>query len=331
MAQACARALGRAASAARLGRARRGRGASGSAAASAGGAGGGAGADTAEELAANKCFGGVQRRVALESSALGCRTTLSVYEPPQAAGGRVPVVYWLSGLTCDDTNFVFKAGAQRAAARLGVALVCPDTSPRGVGVEGEAESWDFGVAAGFYVDATTPKWAKHWNTRTYVEQELPEVLKQLYGSWMDVDTASISGHSMGGHGALTVGLRNAHKPYRSISAFAPIVNPSAPDCPWGQKAFAGYLGEQDKEAWKQYDACELLRAYSGTPMPILVDTGDADTFLEAQLKPERLVAAAEASGNAATVRMQPGYDHSYYFIATFIEEHLEFHAKHLFP
>jgi len=275
-------------------------------------------------------FGGMSKQFTHESSCCACTMQFTVFFPPQAEAGPVPVVYYLSGLTCDDTNFTFKAGAQRAAAELGLALVAPDTSPRGHGVEGEKDSYDFGVGAGFYVDATVEKW-RHWRMRQYVEEELPAVLRANFGDKLDTATCSIMGHSMGGHGALTVGLRNAHKPYRSISAFSPIANPTAADCPWGQKALAGYLGGSDKGAWAQYDACELLKSYSGQPIAVLVDQGMADNFLSSQLHPERLVAAAAPGANQGMVevRNHEGYDHSYFFIATFVEDHLRFHAKHL--
>ena len=280
----------------------------------------------ATQTSSNKCFGGHHRRYTHASTELGCSMTFSVYFPPAAATAKVPVVYFLSGLTCTDENFSHKAGAQRVAAELGLALVMPDTSPRGLAVPGEADAWDFGVGAGFYVDATEEKW-RAWRMFSYVEHELPMLLfKDAQFASLDVERASVMGHSMGGHGALVLGLRNTGR-YKSISAFAPICNPC--DVPWGQKAFSGYLGP-DRETWKKYDACELIGAHDGVCPPILVDVGTEDTFLETQLKPERLVAAAKSSSyTGLTLRMQEGYDHSYFFIATFVEDHLRHHAAAL--
>ncbi|KAG2482418.1 hypothetical protein HYH03_018653 [Edaphochlamys debaryana] len=281
---------------------------------------------TAEEISANKQFGGWNRRYKHKSKSLGCDMTFTVYFPPAAASGKVPVLYFLSGLTCNDENFIIKSGAQRAAAARGVALVAPDTSPRGLGVEGEAESWDFGVGAGFYVNATQDKW-KNWRMYEYVTEELPALLASAaLGSPLDLGRASVFGHSMGGHGALVAGLRNPQK-FRSISAFSPICNPC--NAPWGVKAFTGYLGA-DRESWKAYDASELMKGFTGSSKPpVLVDTGSADKFLVEQLKPEALEAAANASGYPATVRLQEGYDHSYFFISSFVDEHIAFHADHL--
>ena len=281
----------------------------------------------ATQTASNKSFGGFHRRFTHASAECGCAMAFSVYFPPSAlaAGAKVPVVYFLSGLTCSDENFAHKAGAQRVAAELGLALVLPDTSPRGLGVPGEADAWDFGVGAGFYVDATESAW-RSWRMYSYVTAELPALLRSdPQFAALDVGRAGVMGHSMGGHGALVLALRNPAL-YRSVSAFAPICNPAA--VPWGEKAFGGYLGP-DREAWKAYDACELLRAYSGPKLPTLVDCGTADAFLEVQLKPERLAEAAKAAAFPLELRMQDSYDHSYYFIATFVEDHLRHHAKAL--
>jgi len=249
--------------------------------------------------------------------------TVSVFLPPQAERAPVPVLYWLSGLTCTDENFVNKAGAQRYAAEHGVALVAPDTSPRGEEVPDDPDrAYDFGLGAGFYVNATQAPWSAHYRMYDYVTQELP----QLIGEHFPVDTANaaIFGHSMGGHGALTIALRNPSA-YRSVSAFAPIVAPM--QCPWGQKAFSHYLGD-DREQWRQYDATELL-ATVDAHVPMLIDQGEADNFLEEQLQTGLLVDALEREDYTAWVRMQPGYDHSYFFIASFMEEHVRFHAQQL--
>lgn len=280
-----------------------------------------------EEIAVNRQHGGYNRRYKHTSSVLGCDMTFTVYFPPAAEGGKVPVLYFLSGLTCTDENFIQKSGAQRAAAARGVALVAPDTSPRGLGVEGESASWDFGVGAGFYVNATQEKWSA-WRMYDYVVKELPELLSSQLGDKLDTANASVTGHSMGGHGALVVGLKNPQA-YKTISAFAPICNPS--NCPWGIKALTGYLGE-DRSAWAAYDAVELLRALpAGAPRPpLLVDTGSADKFLAEQLKPEALEAAVRDTGYPnATLRIQEGYDHSYFFISTFVDEHVNFAADAL--
>ena len=235
------------------------------------------------------------------------------------------MLYYLSGLTCTDDNFTTKAGAQRAAAAHGIALVAPDTSPRGAGSPGEDDNWDFGTGAGFYVDATTPGFTEHYNMYSYITAELPELINSQFN--VDPARKSICGHSMGGHGSLMAALKNPGM-YKSASAFSAICNPM--NCPWGTKAFTGYLGE-DKEAWKGYDASVLAAAYAGPKLSLLLDQGGADEFLEKkQLLPEVLVEAA--APNAALdveLRMQPGYDHSYYFIATFIEDHINFAATFL--
>lgn len=275
-----------------------------------------------KQVSEQHCFDGRQVRFSHQSQVLNCEMQFSVFLPPQAETQRVPALYWLSGLTCTDENFSSKAGAQRVAAELGMALVIPDTSPRGEGVADDPMgAYDFGLGAGFYVNATVEPFAKHYQMYDYIVQELPALLEaELPLSSL----RAISGHSMGGHGALVIGLRNSSR-YRSISAFSPICHPS--DCPWGIKALTGYLGE-DRSQWQQYDAALLLAAQSSA-LPILVDQGLADQFYPLQLRTETLINAAEQSGANAEIRLQPGYDHSYYFIASFIEQHLRFHARHL--
>ena len=267
-----------------------------------------------------KCFGGRQIRYQHASAVLNCEMQFSVFLPPQAATQNVPALYWLSGLTCSDENFSTKAGAQRVAAELGIALIIPDTSPRGEGVPDDA-AYDLGIGAGFYVNATQAPWATHYQMYDYVLHELPALVEaELPLS----DKRAISGHSMGGHGALVLALRNPQR-FVSVSAFAPIANPV--NCPWGQKAFTAYLGEE-QNAWANYDASLLLAQYRGD-LPLLVDQGDADNFLTEQLKPQALYTAGMLAKANLLLRMQPGYDHSYYFIASFIEEHLRFHAQYL--
>ena len=267
-----------------------------------------------------KCFGGRQIRYQHASAVLNCEMQFSVFLPPQAATQNVPALYWLSGLTCSDENFSTKAGAQRVAAELGIALIIPDTSPRGEAVPDDA-AYDLGLGAGFYVNATQAPWAAHYQMYDYVLHELPAMVEaELPLS----DKRAISGHSMGGHGALVLALRNPQR-FVSVSAFAPIANPV--NCPWGQKAFTAYLGEE-QNAWADYDASLLLVQYRGD-LPLLVDQGDADNFLTEQLKPQALYTAGMLAKANLLLRMQPGYDHSYYFIASFIEEHLRFHAQYL--
>ena len=267
-----------------------------------------------------KCFGGRQVRYKHNSAVLNCDMQFSVFLPPQAAERKVPALYWLSGLTCSDENFSVKAGAQRVAAELGIALIIPDTSPRGDGVADDP-AYDLGQGAGFYVNATQAPWAQHYQMYDYILTELPTLLEaQLPLS----DQRAISGHSMGGHGALVLALRNPQR-FTSVSAFAPIANPV--NCPWGQKAFTAYLGD-DRATWEDYDASLLLAQYRGD-LPMLVDQGDADNFLSEQLKPQTLYTAGMQAKANLLLRMQPGYDHSYYFIASFIEEHLRFHAGYL--
>lgn len=279
-----------------------------------------------EQVSANKQFGGWNRRYKHASTTLGCSMNFTVYLPPgaDAPGAKFPVVWYLSGLTCTDENVIQKSGAQRACAASGVALVASDTSPRGLGVEGEAEAWDFGVGAGFYINATVDKW-RNWRMYDYITKELPELLAASFPN-LDMSNTSIMGHSMGGHGALTIALKNPGR-FKSVSAFSPICNPV--NVPWGQKAFAGYLGDADKEAWKQHDASELMAAYTGPKFSLLVDTGSADPFLTRELRPETLEAAAAKAGFPLTSRMQEGYDHSYFFISTFMDDHIEHHAKAL--
>lgn len=274
-------------------------------------------------VSANKAFGGWTRRYRHRSAVLDCDMVFAVILPPTASSETpVPVVYWLSGLTCTDENFITKAGAQRLAAELGIAIVCPDTSPRGDDVPDDADgAYDFGLGAGFYVNATQQPWARHYQMHDYVVDELPALIERAFPV---TDARSICGHSMGGHGALICALRHPGR-YRAVSAFAPIVNPSR--CPWGQKALGGYLG-QDAATWDEWDACVLLEQATN-PLPILIDQGDQDQFLETQLRPDTLQAVAERRGADVTVRMQPGYDHSYYFIATFLEDHLRHHATAL--
>lgn len=265
------------------------------------------------------CFGGVQRVYSHQSLVTNCRMRFALFLPPQAEKHKVPVLYWLSGLSCNEQNFITKAGAQRAAAELGIAIVAPDTSPRGVDLPGDSDSYDFGVGAGFYVDATEKPWSKHYRMSTYISEELPSLLNQYYP--LDAKCTGLFGHSMGGHGALILALKNP-KLYRTVSAFAPICAPM--QSPWGQKALIGYLGH-DKEAWKNYDACELIED-RGWPSTILIDQGTEDPFLAEQLKPELFQNACLRADVHLNLRMQKGYDHSYYFIESFIEEHLRFHA-----
>ncbi len=267
-----------------------------------------------------KCFGGRQIRYKHISSVLNCEMQFSVFLPPQASAEKVPALYWLSGLTCTDENFSTKAGAQRVAAELGIALIIPDTSPRGEAVPDDP-AYDLGCGAGFYVNATEQPWKSHYRMYDYILDELPALVETALPL---TEQRALAGHSMGGHGALVLALRNPHR-FTSVSAFAPIANPI--NCPWGQKAFSAYLG-QDQHDWKTYDASVLLAAFQGD-FPILVDQGDADIFLTEQLKPETLYTAGCHSNANLMLRMQPGYDHSYYFIASFIEEHLRFHAAYL--
>jgi len=269
-----------------------------------------------------KEFGGWLNRYEHQSSSCNCTMTFSVYLPPQAENEKVPAVYWLSGLTCTDDNVRTKAGAQRYAAELGLALIMPDTSPRGDDVADDPERYDLGKGAGFYVNATQAPWSAHYQMYDYVTKELPELIEAELP--VIPGLRSISGHSMGGHGALICALKNSDM-FRSVSAFAPICNPI--NCGWGEGCFSNYLGD-DKESWKAYDATELVKA-GAKPLPLLIDHGTGDEFLAEQLYPQNLKKACEERDFALTLRMQEGYDHSYHFIATYIGEHLEFHSKHL--
>jgi S-formylglutathione hydrolase len=249
--------------------------------------------------------------------------SFSIYLPPRATRENVPVLFWLSGLTCNDENFVHKAGAQRYAAEHGFAIVTPDTSPRGPDVPDDPEgAWDFGLGAGFYLNATAEPWCRHYNMYDYVTEELPALIGDHFP--VEIALCSIFGHSMGGHGALVAALRNPDR-YRSVSAFAPIVAPT--QCPWGDKAFINYLGD-NRELWRTYDCCELIRERADQ-LPMLVDQGESDQFLQEQLKTGLLEQACEETGYQATIRRQPGYDHSYFFIASFIGSHIEFHGHEL--
>ncbi|MGF6510436.1 S-formylglutathione hydrolase [Paraburkholderia sp. 32] len=277
-----------------------------------------------ELLSSHACHGGEQRFYRHESRTVGLPMRFSVYLPPQALQGnaKVPALFCLAGLTCTEETFAIKAGAQRFAARHGIALIAPDTSPRGAGVPGESDAWDFGVGAGFYVDATEQPWARNYRMYSYVRDELRETA--LANLPIDGARLGVFGHSMGGHGALMLALRNPDI-YRSVSAFAPIAAPMR--CPWGEKAFSGYLGE-NREAWKQYDASELVsHATHKFAEGILVDQGLADQFLPTQLNPDVFEAACKAAGQPLTLRRHAGYDHGYYFISTFVEDHLAHHAK----
>ena len=277
---------------------------------------------TIENISNTKSFGGWHKQYTHTSSTLNCDMRFAIFLPPQIAQGKkVPVLYWLSGLTCTDENFMQKAGAFRIAAELGMAIVVPDTSPRGENVPDDAENaYDFGLGAGFYVNATEAPWNRHYQMYDYVTKELPALIEENFPV---SDKRAISGHSMGGHGALVISLREPTR-YSSVSAFSPIVNPM--QCPWGQKAFTGYLGS-DIEKWRAYDACELMRNAQET-LPTLIDQGTQDNFFVEQLKTENLVTVAKNVNYPIEVRMQEGYDHSYYFIASFIEDHLRFHAKY---
>ncbi|WP_251068349.1 S-formylglutathione hydrolase [Marinobacter sp. C7] len=274
-----------------------------------------------ENLSCNKSFGGWHKQYSHHSETLSCSMRFAIYLPPQTSRGqKVPVLYWLSGLTCNDENFMQKAGAQRVAAELGIAIVAPDTSPRGEGVADD-EGYDLGQGAGFYVNATQAPWNRHYRMYDYVVNELPQLIESTFPV---SDQRAIAGHSMGGHGALMVALRNPEQ-YRSVSAFSPISNPV--NCPWGKKAFAAYLGK-DTQSWRAYDASVLMRE-AVQKIPALVDQGEADGFLAEQLRPEMLETAAQVSDYPLKLRRHEGYDHSYYFIANFIEEHLRFHAANL--
>ena len=276
-----------------------------------------------EQIGANQSFGGQQLRYKHQSAVLNCEMTFSIYLPPQASQGPVPVLYWLSGLTCTDENFVQKAGAQQHAAEHGIALVCPDTSPRGEGVADDPDAaYDMGLGAGFYVNATQQPWAEHYQMYSYVVDELPALINAQFP--VDGQRAAVSGHSMGGHGALSIALKKPGQ-FKSVSAFSPICSPL--NCPWGHKTLGNYLGA-DRDSWAQYDTVALV-AEASEHLPVLVDQGEADNFLDEQLKTPLLIEAAKRAGFPMDIRMQPEYDHSYFFIATFIEEHMAFHARAL--
>lgn len=276
-------------------------------------------------LSEHGCFGGVQGFHAHDSVVVGLPMRFSLFLPPQARAGRVPLLVYLAGLTCTEETFPMKAGAQRLASELGLALLAPDTSPRGARLPGEADSWDFGVGAGFWLDATQEPWSRHWRMASWLLDELLPLVTR--GFDLDGDRVGIFGHSMGGHGALTLALRHPGR-FRSVSAFAPIAAPMR--CPWGEKAFSGYLGE-DRGQWRAHDASELMRVQAAPPFPdgILVDQGLADKFLAEQLHPEAFEAACEAVGQPLTLRRHAGYDHGYYFIASFVDDHLRHHARAL--
>ncbi len=276
---------------------------------------------TIENLSINKSYGGWHKQYSHHSKVLNCDMRFAIYLPPQASNGtKVPVLYWLSGLTCTDQNFMQKAGALRIAAELGIAIVAPDTSPRGAGVADD-DGYDLGQGAGFYVNATQAPWNRHYQMLDYVVNELPQLIESTFPV---SDKRSIAGHSMGGHGALTIAMQHPDR-YRSMSAFSPISNPI--NCPWGKKAFSAYLGK-DQASWQHHDASVLMHQAKQF-VPARVDQGLADDFLTEQLKPQTLEAAAKANGYPLELHLHQGYDHSYYFIANFIEHHLRFHARYL--
>lgn len=276
------------------------------------------------KVSSNKIFGGFQQVFSHDSVELGCKMNFGVYLPPKAESSKVPVIYWLSGLTCTEQNFITKSGFQQFAAQHGVIIVAPDTSPRGCNIAGEEDSWDFGTGAGFYVDATEEKWKSHYRMYSYITKELPPLIEANFP--VECGNQSVMGHSMGGHGALISHLKNPGM-YKSVSAMAPICNPS--QCPWGLKAFEGYLGA-DRTSWAKYDACELVKSYSGPPVEILIDQGSADDFLaKGELLPKNFVTACADAKVPVVLRMQEGYDHGYYFVSTFIGEHIAYHARFL--
>jgi len=276
-----------------------------------------------ELIEAHRCFDGTQYVYEHPSAITNCTMRFGLFLPPQATQHKVPVLYWLSGLTASEQNFITKAGSQRAASELGLALVVPDTSPRGIELPGDKDDDDFGIGAGFYLDAIKAPWSKHYRMFTYITEELPQLLNQIFP--LDEQRTGIFGHSMGGHGALTLALKRPEQ-YRSLSAFAPICAPA--QCPWGQKAFKGYLGEE-KETWKNHDACELVLKNRWPHGSILIDQGTQDPFLDTELNPELFQAACLKANVDLNLRWQKGYDHNYYFIASFIDDHLRFHAAKL--
>ncbi|KAL7746284.1 hypothetical protein RI367_008355 [Sorochytrium milnesiophthora] len=287
-----------------------------------------------ETLSTQRCFGGVVVKYKHRSDALQCDMVFNVYLPPAVAShctgdnvagkAKLPAIFFLSGLTCNEDNFISKSGATRCASELGVVLICPDTSPRGTNCANETESWDFGQSASYYLDATQPEYSKHYRMYTYITQELYSlVLAQLP---VNAEKISIMGHSVGGHGALTIGLKNPNK-YRCVSAFAPMANPI--NAPWGQKAFSRFLGDSDKSAWEAYDATELAKSFGGTRLRVLVDQGADDKFLAENLMTDRFVDAATQNPHLElSYHLRAGYDHSYYFVSSFIDEHLRWHLAH---
>lgn len=277
---------------------------------------------TLETISEQRSFGGVQGFYKHASSTNNGAMKFAVYKPPQAEHNAVPVLYYLAGLTCTEETFVIKGGAQRLASQLGIMLVAPDTSPRNTGIDGEASDWEFGAGAGFYVDATQAPYSTFFNMYSYVTKELPQIVGENFPA--DMNRESIFGHSMGGHGALTIALKHPNR-YKSVSAFAPIVAPS--QVHWGRKALPRYLGD-DRKAWADYDATQLV-ARGIFPGEILIDQGEADKFLADELRPQIFEEAAKKAGQKLTLRMQPGYDHSYYFISTFMDDHLKHHAAAL--
>jgi len=283
-----------------------------------------------KSLSVTRVHGGNLHRFELDSASLRSKTVFAVFVPgPIDADEKFPVLYYLSGLTCTDENVSQKGGAFEHAAKARIAMVMPDTSPRGLDVAND-DGWDLGQGAGFYLDATQAPWKEHFHMRTFVTEELPGVVASISElTALDGSRTSITGHSMGGHGALTLALNNPSA-YKSVSAFAPISNPTALDCPWGQKAFTTYLGSATDDVAKAHDATELMKAYVGKfPLDILIDQGAADGFYKTQLHPERFVEAAKANGCNVTFRLHDGYDHSYFFVSTFMRDHIEFHAKAL--
>ncbi|KAB0797983.1 hypothetical protein PPYR_08976 [Photinus pyralis] len=275
------------------------------------------------KITSNKIFGGTQKVFAHDSKELGCSMRFAIFIPPQCDQGKAPVIYWLSGLECTEANCIQKSGIQRHAAEHGVIIVCPDTSPRGLNLPGEKDSWDFGEGAGFYLDATEAPWNKNYRMYSYVTSELIDVVNANFP--VIPGKQSIMGHSMGGHGALVCALKNPTL-YKSVSAFAPICNPS--QGAWGKKALEGYLGPQSKGLWSQWDATELVKSFKGDPMELFIDQGTADQFLS-QLLPENLINTCKDTQMPTILKMREGYDHSYYYIATFIGEHVAYHAQHL--
>jgi S-formylglutathione hydrolase len=274
-------------------------------------------------ISESKCFDGIQRIYTHPSRATQCNMRFGIFIPPQAQYKKVPLLYWLSGLTCTEENFITKAGAQRIASELGMAIVVPDTSPRGAEVPDEVESYDFGIGAGFYVDATQSPWSQHYQMYTYIQTELFELIAAHFP--VDEHRIGIFGHSMGGHGALLMALNNPHQ-YKSVSAFSPIC--STMHCAWGEKSLSKYLGN-DKKLWRNYDVSALIKDKGWKGPEILIDQGTNDQFLKEQLKPELLLSACEQANVPIQLRMQEGYDHSYYFISSFIEDHLRFHGVNL--